>query len=143
MSFRVIVKGTSPARLIDIECHNCGLLIEDIWKDQIDPECPECKTVSMLEVFRRAPMVDFRNTKPIRIPGLKQTFTSHREMESWAKVNDKTVIPSAREYEMLPVDTPEERIDKANGPKRHEAVKKAMYSLRHPKASGTVAKETP
>ena len=143
MSYRVIVTGTPPSRLVDVECHECGLLQEDVWRDEVDKVCPKCHTSSVLEVFRRAPMVDFRNTSPIRIPGVKQKFTSHREMESWAKINGKTVIPNAREYEMLPVDTPEERIEKSNGPKRREAVKKAMYSLRHPKANGTVEKESP
>lgn len=114
-----------------MECHECGLLQEDVWKDEIEPMCPKCHTRSVLEVFRRAPMVDFRNTTPIRIPGVKRKFTSHREMESWAKLNGKTVIPSAREYEMLPVDTPEERIEKANGAMRREAIKKVAYRLKH------------
>lgn len=132
MSFRVIVKGTPVARLVDVECHKCGLLLEDVWRDEIAPECPECHGAGeLLEVFRSAPMIDFRNTKPIRLAGAKGKFTSHRQMEQWAKQNNKTVFPTAREYEMLPVDTPEERIEKANGGKRKEAIARATYKLKH------------
>jgi hypothetical protein len=140
MSYRVIVKGTPNARLVDVECHRCGLLLEDVWRDEIEPECPECNATEMVEVFRSAPMIDFRNTSPIRIPGVKGKFESHREMERWAanyrdpqtgEHKPKTVIPNAREFEMLPVDTPEERIEKANGPKRREAIAKAKYKLQH------------
>lgn len=131
MSYRVIVKGDAPARLVDVECHSCLLLQEDVWKDEIDPKCPRCGAHEVVVVYRSAPMIDFRNTKPIRIPGLKQRFESHRSMEKWAKDNGKTVIPSASEYEQLPVDTPEERIEKINGPKRREAIAKTKYKLEH------------
>lgn len=131
MSYRVIVKGDSPARLVDVECHRCGLLQEDVWKDDVTPLCPRCGEMQVVEVFRSAPMLDFRNTNPIRIPGAGQKFESHRQMERWAKQNGKTVIPDAREYEMLSVDTPEERIEKKNGAKRREAIARVKYKLEH------------
>ena len=137
MSYRVVVKGTACARLVDVECHKCGLLLEDVWRDEIEPECPECHAKEMVEVFRTAPMIDFRNTKPIKLMGQKETFTSHREMERWAKNHNKTVLPDAKDFESLPYDTPEERIEKTNGPKRKAAIEKATYKLRHPEVKGT------
>jgi hypothetical protein len=131
MSYRVIVKGTPNARLVDVECHRCGLLLEDVWRDEIQPECPECNASEMVEVFRSAPMIDFKNTKPIRLAGVNQKFESHRAAEKWSKDHNKTFFPTAREYEMLPVDTPEERIEKANGSKRREAISRAKYKLQH------------
>ena len=131
MSYRVIVKGDAPARLVDVECHNCRLLQEDVWKDEIDPRCPRCGIQGVVEVYRSAPMIDFRNTKPIKLAGVKRKFTSHREMERWAKENDKTVFPDAKDFESLPHDTPEERIERANGPKRREAIERVAYKLKH------------
>jgi len=131
MSYRVIVKGTACARLVDVECHKCGLLLEDVWRDEIEPSCPECHASEMVEVFRSAPMIDFRNTKPITLPGYQnKKFTSHRSMEAWAKRHNKVVM-TENQFEQLPHDTPEERIEKANAPKRTEAIKKATYKIRH------------
>jgi hypothetical protein len=139
MSFRVIMKGTPSPRMIDVECRSCGELFEDLWKDDFeasDKKCRVCENGSMVEVFRRSAHTDFHDTKPIFVPGFRkghQHFTSHIAMERYAKENGKVVIDNASKWEQLPVDTPEDRIDrheKETGA-RQRALNKARYRLSH------------
>lgn len=127
MSYRVIVTGTPSPRLVDVECHECLLLIEDVWRDEIPPACPRCGTKAMIEVWRSAPTIDFHDTKPIEADGVK--FKSFRAMEKWEKRHNKTVM-TANQWEQLPVDTNEERLARGDA-SRTEAIKKTHYKLKH------------
>ena len=128
MSYRVIVKGDAPQRLIDVECHSCLLLQEDVWKDEVDVRCPRCGENDVIEVYRRSAALDFYDTKPLEIPGVAK-FKSHRAMEAWEKRHNKTVMtPNA--WEQLPVDTSEERLARGDASLK-EAIKKTHYKLKH------------
>ena|ERR1039458_4543807 len=128
MSYRVIFKGDAPARLVDIECHNCALLQEDVWRDEIPSRCPRCGTGELIEVYRRSAMLDFHDTKPLEIPGVAK-FKSYRAMEAWEKRHDKTVM-TANAWEQLPVDTSEERLARGDAT-RKEAIKKTHNKLKY------------
>lgn len=127
MSYRVIVKGTPSPRMVDIECHNCGLVLEDVWRDEIEPQCRRCGTGTMIEVWRRSATLDFHDTKPIEADGVK--FKSFRAMEAWEKRHNKTVM-TANSWEQLPVDTPQERLSR-NDATRAERIRKTHYKLKH------------
>jgi hypothetical protein len=138
MSFKVVMKGAPTRRLTDIRCEECGDLVEDVWKDEFeasDKKCQVCENLSMVAVLR-APHNDFHDTKPIFIPGFEQGhqhFSSHLAAERYAKAHNKTIIPNASKWEQLPVDTPEERInrhEKETGA-RQKALDRAGYRLSH------------
>jgi hypothetical protein len=133
MSFRVIVSGTPTARLVDVECHACGGVIEDVWRDEIPVKCPGCHLhMGLIEVFRRSPMMDFNGTSPIVVPNGKNPlqFSSYTAMEKWQGRHNKSIMTPSQ-WEQIPSDTPEERIEKKNGIKRKEAIAKTAYKLKH------------
>ena len=114
--------------MVDVECHSCLLLQQDIWRDEINPRCPRCGVEGVVEVFRRAPVLDFHDTKPLVVDGVGG-FKSVRAMDAYEKRHDRTIM-TPQEWERLPVDTLEERVEK-NTPSRLEAIRKTRYQLKH------------
>lgn len=147
--FKVKISGTPSIRFADVECTECGHLTEDVWKDEFeasDKKCQACENGVMVEVFRTAPHTDFHDTKKIFVPGFEkghQTFSSHREVEQYAASRGKVVM-TKDQWEQLPIDTPEERMEKNLAPLREKAFEKTKYRLEHGYNAdhGPVAKES-
>ena len=136
MSYSVKITGAPSRRLTDIRCESCQMLIEDVWKDEFEESDRKCECGGELVAVLRAPHNDFHDTKPIFIPGFvpgHQHFSSHLAAERYAKQNNKTIIANASKWEQLPVDTPEERIDRHERETgaRQKALDRAKYRLSH------------
>lgn len=124
MSYRVIVRGSTPRHLVDVECSKCKVKIFDVWEDEI----PECCTVPMQKVLLRPPSVDSRS--PFQVLSLGgPSFSSYRQMENYAKETGQVVVPKEEQQRMRRTTT-EERLKKTL-PQKIEAFNKAKYRLKH------------
>jgi hypothetical protein len=114
-------------RLLDYACHSCKVIVQDVFDDEPAPRCECCKD-AMVRVLISPPSVDARS--PFRVLSLGgPSFTSYRQMESYAKQTGQTVLPKEEQARMRQTTT-EERL-RRNMPQKIEAFKKAKYRLAH------------
>lgn len=124
MTYRVVIRGATPRHLVDAECLVCGRREYDVWEDELEVCCGK----PMEKVFLRAPLVDARS--PFKVLSLGgPAFSSHYEMEQYAKATGQTVMTKEEQQRRRQVTT-EERLNRTL-PQKIEAFQKAKYRLRH------------